>query len=175
MTGLNPTTHTILSISCLITSADLALLDPTGFNATIHHSPAQLAAMSPWCITQHTASGLTQQCLASPTTAYQAAADLLTYIKRYVPEKGKALLAGNSIHADKMFLMNPPWDVILEYLHYRLFDVSACKEMVRRWCSDEVLRRAPKKELRHTAREDVLESLQEARYYKTLFEGLSPS
>lgn len=47
------------------------------------------------------------------------------------------------------------------------------KEMVRRWAGQQILVGAPVKELRHTAREDVLESIQEARYYKTLIESLT--
>ncbi len=128
--------------------------------------------MSQWCITTHGNSGLTQQCLHSTTTADTAAKDLLAYLQRYIPEKGVALLAGNSIHADKAFLTQPPWNTVLEHLHYRLFDVSSMKEMVRRWCPEEVLRSAPKKEVRHEARGDIEESLEEARYYKKLLEGV---
>ena len=127
--------------------------------------------MNEWCITQHGASGLTQQCLESTTTADAAAEGLLQYIQRYVGEKGVALLAGNSIHADKMFLMREPWEEVLGWLHYRLFDVSAVKEMVRRWCAEEVLARAPVKKGCHTSREDVLESLEEARFYMRLLRG----
>ncbi|KAJ9615120.1 Phosphatidylinositol 3,4,5-trisphosphate-dependent Rac exchanger 2 protein [Cladophialophora chaetospira] len=173
MTGLNPSVDTILSISCILTNSDLAPLDSEGFNAVIHHTPQQLSQMSEWCIKTHGDSGLTQECTSSSTSAAEAAEQLLNYIKHFIPEPRRALLAGNSIHADRSFLMVEPWDRILEHLHYRLFDVSAMKEMVRRWGSDQVLMAAPRKELRHTAREDVLESIQEAQYYKTLIEGLS--
>ncbi|OAP63185.1 hypothetical protein AYL99_02412 [Fonsecaea erecta] len=161
-----------MSISCIITTADLAPLDTEGFHAVIFHAPEQLSQMSEWCVKTHGESGLTQECLASSTSAADAARQLLAYIKHYIPEPGRALLAGNSIHADRAFLAVPPWNAILEYLHYRLFDVSAMKEMVRRWASDAVLMAAPRKELRHTARADVLESIQEAQYYKSLIESI---
>ncbi|EXJ57231.1 hypothetical protein A1O7_07578 [Cladophialophora yegresii CBS 114405] len=173
MTGLNPSKDTILSISCILTTSDLAPLDPVGFNAIIYHTPEELAQMSDWCIKTHGDSGLTQECLSSSITANVAATQLLSYIKHYIPEPRRALLAGNSIHADRAFLMVPPWNIILGHLHYRLFDVSAMKEMVRRWASDQVLMAAPRKELRHTAREDVLESIQEALFYKGLVERMS--
>jgi hypothetical protein len=67
--------------------------------------------------------------------------------------------------------MEPPWDAILSHLHYRLFDVSAMKEMVRRWAPAEVLAAAPVKQLRHSAREDVLESIDEARFYMALLQA----
>ncbi|OAL32337.1 hypothetical protein AYO22_00359 [Fonsecaea multimorphosa] len=161
-----------MSISCIITTADLAPLDTEGFHAVIFHTPAQLSRMSEWCVKTHGESGLVQECLTSSTSAADAAGQLLAYIKHYVPEPGRALLAGNSIHADRAFLAVPPWNAILEHLHYRLFDVSAMKEMVRRWASESVLMAAPRKELRHTARADVLESIQEAQYYKSLIEGM---
>ncbi|EXJ87970.1 hypothetical protein A1O1_04897 [Capronia coronata CBS 617.96] len=171
MTGLNPQTDTIMSVACFLTTSDLQPLDPEGFEVVIQHTPQQLSSMSEWCVRTHGSTGLTQRCLASTTTAQVAADALLAYIKRYIPEPGRALLAGNSIHADKAFLMIPPWNVVLEHLHYRLFDVSAMKEMVRRWARPEVLESAPLKQLRHSAREDVLESIEEARYYKMLIEG----
>lgn len=172
MTGLDPTSDTIMSISCIITNSDLLPLDAAGFNAVIHHTADQLSSMSEWCVNTHGASGLTQSCLSSSTTAAAASAALLAYVKHHVPEPRRALLAGNSIHADRSFLSVAPWNAILEHLHYRLFDVSAMKEMVRRWASDEVLMNAPRKELKHTAHDDVLESLQEARYYKGLIEAM---
>lgn len=172
MTGLDPQTDTILSIACILTTSDLQPLDLDGFEAVIQHTPAQLSGMSEWCVRTHGATGLTQRCLDSTTTAQVAADALLAYIKHYIPEQGRALLAGNSIHADKAFLTVPPWNVVLQHLHYRLFDVSAMKEMVRRWASPEVLKHAPVKQLRHSAREDVWESIEEARYYKSLVEGM---
>ncbi len=172
MTGLDPSKDTILSIACFITNSTLDLIESNGCHAVIHHSRQQLDSMSEWCIHHHGASGLTQQCLDSTTTSEQASTGLLAYIKQHIPHSKTALLAGNSIHADKMFLTKSPWYQVLGYLHYRLFDVSACKEMVRRWCSDEILAGAPVKQLAHTAREDVLESIEEARYYKGLFERM---
>ncbi|KIW46612.1 uncharacterized protein PV06_02275 [Exophiala oligosperma] len=174
MTGLDPATDTIMSVSCVLTNSDLVPLDNEGFDAVIQHTPSQLSTMSEWCVRTHGASGLTRACIESTTTAPVAARALLQYVRRYVPEPRRALLAGNSVHADKMFLMAPPWNVILDHLHYRLFDVSATKEMIRRWASPAVLEDAPVKQLMHTAREDIRESLTEARYYKRLIEGLLP-
>lgn len=172
MTGLNPLSDTILSLCCFITDSNLNLLDTTGYDAVIHHSSTQLSSMNEWCINQHGKSGLTQQCLESTTTAEVAAEGLLDYVQRFVPVQGVALLAGNSIHADKMFLMCEPWQDVLKWLHYRLFDVSSVKEMVRRWCKEEVLRQCPVKKGCHTAREDVVESMEEARFYMGLLKSV---
>jgi len=173
MTGLNPTTDIILSISCFITTHDLNLLDAQGYHAIISTPTSTLTAMSEWCINTHTASGLVTACQA-PTaiSATQASDELLTYIKRYIPEPRTALLAGNSVHADKMFLVKQPWSGVIEHLHYRILDVSAIKEAARRWCSDDVLDRVPRKKNAHTAKEDILESLEEARFYMDLFKRM---
>jgi len=165
MTGLDPTTDTILEIHCLITTPTLDLLDPAGYTATIHHPSSILSSMSPWCQTTHAATGLTPAVLASTTTAEQAASGLLSYIRRFVPEPRTALLAGNTVHMDKMFLMREPYAPVIEYLHYRIFDVSAIKEAARRWCSEDVVVRVPVKKGGHRARDDILESIEEARYY----------
>ncbi|KEF60978.1 uncharacterized protein A1O9_02542 [Exophiala aquamarina CBS 119918] len=174
MTGLDSRTDTILSISVLLTTSDLTPLEPEGLTLCINHSEAQLASMSEWCTKTHTSTGLTTLCLNpnTSTTPTLAAAQILQYIKTYIPTPQTALLAGNSIHADRAFLMVPPWDAILAHLHYRLFDVSATKEMLRRWAPPEVLAAAPVKQLRHSAREDVLESIDEARFYMTLLKTL---
>ena len=113
-----------------------------------------------------------------------AAAQLLAYIQSHIPQRGVALLAGNSVHADRSFLAVEPWNVVLEHLHYRLFDVSAMKEAVRRWGGgaegeisrgegegDGLLGSWPEKKGLHTAREDILESIEEARWIKGIIEN----
>lgn len=172
MTGLDPARDTILSVACFVTTSDLAFLDRTGFSAVVQHSPAALAAMSPWCVDVHGRSGLTSAAQASQTTAADAAEQLLAYVRRHVPEAGVGLLAGNSVHADKMFLAREPWAKVLAHLHYRILDVSALKEAARRWAPAESLEGLPEKQGRHEARADILESIEEARFYKkTFFEG----
>ncbi|KAI9832940.1 MAG: hypothetical protein M1819_003970 [Sarea resinae] len=169
MTGLDPSTDSILQIACFITDAQLNVLDPTGFSAIIQHSQTRLAAMDEWCTRTHASTGLTRAALASTTTAPAAAAALLAYIKTYIPTAGRAMLAGNSVHADRAFLARAPYDAVLAHLHYRILDVSSIKEAARRWASDEALAAVPPKKLVHEAREDVLESIVEARYYRARF------
>ena len=172
MTGLNPETDHILEISCFITDANLDLLDTTGFHTTIHQPKSVLDAMNPWCIRTHGQTGLTAAVLESTTSAETAASALLAYVQRFVPQKGVALLAGNSVHADRMFLAKDPYASVLGWLHYRILDVSAVKEAVRRWCREEVLRDAPVKKGVHAARDDILESIAEMKFYKErIFDG----
>lgn len=171
MTGLDPQTDHILQICCFITDAQLNVLDPHGFEVVVHHPQSVLDGMSQWCIDTHGRSGLTAAVQASSTRPEQAAAELLKYIKTYVPEPRTALLAGNSVHADKAFLRREPYKPVLEWLHYRILDVSAIKEAVRRWGSDEMLQNAPPKKGVHLAKDDILESIEEMKYYRRCLFG----
>jgi oligoribonuclease len=169
MTGLDPENDTIMSLACFITDHGLNLLDDNGFEAVIHHRKEELDQMGEWCTQHHGDSGLTEACLNSTTTPDQAAEGLLQYIKTYVPKSRTALLAGNSVHADKSFLVKAPYDAVIEHLHYRILDVSSIKEAARRWAPLRVLRNIPQKKMLHEARQDILESIEEAKFYRNVF------
>lgn len=169
MTGLNLESDTIMSLACFITDHDLNLLDDQGYEAVIHHSQAQIDGMGEWCRSHHGASGLSEACLNSSMTAETAAEELLAYIQRFVPDRRRALLAGNTVHADRSFLVKEPWTRVIRHLHHRILDVSAIKEAARRWAPDEALKRSPQKAGKHEAKADILESIEEARYYKRVF------
>lgn len=166
MTGLDPEKETIMSIACFITDAQLKLQDEQGWESIIHHDKSTLDRMDEWCTRTHGASGLTAACMESTTTKEQAAEGLLEYVKKYVPQGRRGLLAGNSIHCDRAFLSQPPYNRITDYLSYRILDVSSLKEAAKRWAPDDVLLGVPSKKLLHQAREDILESIEEAKYYR---------
>ena len=52
-----------------------------------------------------------------------------------------------------------------QHLHYRNIDVSSIKELTRRWYP-RVYFQLPKKHGGHRALADILESIQELRYYR---------
>ncbi|KAJ5674166.1 hypothetical protein N7462_009605 [Penicillium macrosclerotiorum] len=166
MTGLNPEHDQILQICCFITDAQLQLLEPDGFEVVIHQPDSLLDSMSQWCIDTHGRTGLTAAVRASTTSATAAADSLMAYIRRHVSAPRTALLAGNSVHADKAFLARGPYAPILEFLHYRILDVSTIKEAARRWASNELLEQVPTKREVHLARDDILESIAEMRFYR---------
>ena len=86
-------------------------------------------------------SGLTQACMTSPHTREYVEKAVLEYIKKWVPEKRTAVLAGNSVHADRSFLVEEMPDVI-DWLHYRWLLSSdpcahysdVCGRIVGEWC-----------------------------------------
>ena len=172
MTGLDAEKDQILQICCFITDADLRLLDSTGFERVIHQPKSTMDRMNAWCIDTHGRTGLTAAVLASSVTAESAAADLLAYIQRFVPQRQTGLLAGNSVHADKAFLARGPYAAVLDWLHYRIVDVSTLKEAARRWGSDDLLASVPPKREVHLAKDEILESIEEMRFYRQrLFGG----
>ncbi|KAL8937004.1 MAG: hypothetical protein Q9211_003908 [Gyalolechia sp. 1 TL-2023] len=169
MTGLDVDNDEIISLCCFITDAQLQLLDDKSCEAVIHLDKSRLDAMDEWCKTTHGRSGLTAASIASTTTAEEAANNLLAYIEKHIPRSRIGVLAGNSVHADKAFLRKPPFDSVIRHLHYRIFDVSTIREAARRWAPVEVLDKAPLKQGLHQAREDILESIAEAKFYRDVF------
>ena len=169
MTGLDTDKDTIMSLACFITDYELNMLDEQGYEVVIHHTKEQLDNMGEWCQSHHGSSGLTQACLDSTITAEQAAEELMTYIQSHVPERKKALLAGNTVHADQRFLRKEPYRKVVSFLHHRIFDVSAIKEAAKRWSDEAVLKKSPQKAGKHEAKADILESIAEAKYYKEQF------
>ena len=165
MTGLDPETDEILEIACIVTTPDLHPLDD-GFTTILHVPASRLDAMGPWCVETHAATGLTPAVLASNVTHEEAATNLLSYVKSHVKEPRKGLLAGNTVHMDRMFLARPPYDAVVEYLHYRILDVSSLKEAAKRWCGRDIVEGVPRKKTGHRALDDILESIEEARYYR---------
>ena len=169
MTGLDIDNDHIISISCFITDAQMNLLDDQGFDIVVHLDNSTLDGMGEWCTRTHSESGLIAASVTSTITPQAAAESLLQYIKKHVPKPKTGLLAGNSVHADKAFLRKPPYLAVMNHLHYRILDVSTIKEAARRWAPAEVLNEVPKKKGLHQAREDILESIEEAKFYRDVF------
>jgi len=169
MTGLDRKNDTIMSICCIITDAQLNVVDPTGYEVMIHHDQSAMDKMGEWCASTHGRTGLTAACLASSIDAEEAADGLLAYIKQHVPYEGVGLLAGSSVHCDKEFLSKEPYDRVIRYLHFRILDVSSIKEAVKRWSGEYEISHVPPKKGLHEAREDILDSIEEARYYRKVF------
>ncbi|KAK9470622.1 uncharacterized protein V1510DRAFT_422567 [Dipodascopsis tothii] len=162
-TGLDVYNDQIIEICCMITDADLNLLDDVGYESVVHCSKAKMDAMDEWCVTHHGQSGLTAKVIASTRTMAEVEAELLAYIKKYVPTERLGILAGNSVHMDKEF-MRKDMPSVVQYLHYRLVDVSTISELGKRRIPQRWLQRPPKT-YAHTAKSDILESIAELQWY----------
>jgi oligoribonuclease len=173
MTGLNPDTECLVEIAAVITDFDLNVLDE-GIDLVIKPRAGTVEAMGDFVRKMHTDSGLIKE-FASGIELEEAESLVLEYIKKYIPNAKTAPLAGNTIGTDRMFITKymPNLDA---HLHYRNIDVSTVKELGKRWYP-KVYFQAPKKDGGHRALADILESIEELRYYrKTVFvEGPGPS
>ncbi|GAA3595467.1 oligoribonuclease [Klugiella xanthotipulae] len=163
MTGLDPSIDELVEIAVVITDFDLAPLD-AGFSIVIAPSEAAYNNMGEFVLNMHTESGLLAEIPGGVPVA-QAEKQVIEYIDRFVPSGKRALLAGNTIGTDRMFLARymPTLD---EHLHYRNIDVSSIKELARRWFPPTYYN-APEKNGGHRALADILESIRELAYYRS--------
>jgi oligoribonuclease len=166
MTGLNTEVDCLVEVAVVITNSELEVLD-AGLEVVIKPTPEGLANMNDFVRDMHTKSGLIEQ-FDSGLDLEEAERIVLEYVQRFVPDARTAPLAGNSIGTDRMFL-NRYMPKLDQHLHYRNIDVSSIKELSRRWFP-RVYFNLPKKAGDHRALADILESIEELRYYrKTVF------
>lgn len=162
MTGLDLGADALVEIAAVVTDSELNVLGD-GIDIIIKPPAEALEQMNDFVRTMHTTSGLLTE-LETGTTLADAEARVLDYIRTFVPEPGKAPLAGNSVGTDKMFIDRDMTD-LAAHLHYRIIDVSSIKELARRWYP-RVYFASPTKNGGHRALADILESIDELRYYR---------
>ena len=173
MTGLDLENDELIEVAVIVTDSELRPLDP-GIDVLIKPSASALAGMNDFVREMHTKSGLLDE-LERAGTLEAATSEVMTYLKRLVPESGKALLAGNSVGTDKAFLAKD-MPAVIEHLHYRLIDVSSIKELARRWYPRTFFK-SPEKHGGHRALADIRESIRELSYYRSVLlpKGEGPS
>ena len=164
MSGLDPENDRLLEIAVIVTGSDLAprIEGPV---LVIHQSDALLDGMDSWNKGTHGRSGLIEKVKASTVTEAQAEQQILDFVSAYAP-KGCAPMCGNSISQDRRFLVKymPKLEA---FFHYRNVDVSALKELAKRWRPD--IYNSFKKQQKHTALADVHESIDELVHYREHF------
>ena len=163
MTGLDLGSDLLIEVAALVTDSELNVLGE-GVDVVIGATAEQLERMPPVVREMHATSGLTEQVLTATTTLREAEELVLAYVREWVPDVRKAPLCGNSIGTDRGFLVRDMAELDA-HLHYRMVDVSSVKELARRWYP-RVYYNAPKKGGGHRALADILESVQELRYYR---------
>ncbi|MEZ0448205.1 oligoribonuclease [Cellulomonas sp. ICMP 17802] len=162
MTGLDLGADALVEVAAVVTDSELRVLGE-GVDVIIAPPPEALEQMNDFVRTMHTTSGLLDG-LAGGTTLEDAQAKVLEYVRTWVPDPGKAPLAGNSVGTDKAFLDRDMTELV-GHLHYRVIDVSSIKELARRWYP-RVYFASPRKNGGHRALADILESIDELRYYR---------
>ena len=161
MTGLNPDSDRIIEIAMLVTDPDLGLV-AEGPVLVLHQPDAVLEAMDSWNRGTHKKSGLIDKVRASRLAEAEAEAQAVAFLRQHVPANASPM-CGNSICQDRRFLAR--WMPQLEaHFHYRNLDVSTLKELVRRWKPEAA--KGFSKEGKHEALADILESIEELKYYR---------
>ena len=161
MTGLQPDSDRIIEIALMVTAPDLTAV-AQGPVLVVHQPDEVLEAMDAWNKGTHGRSGLIDKVKASTLDEAQAEQAALDFLAAHVPANVSPM-CGNSICQDRRFLAR--WMPKLEaYFHYRNLDVSTLKELAKRW-KPEVLKGVVK-ESKHEALADILESIEELKYYR---------
>lgn len=164
MTGLDTINDRIIEIATVVTDAQLNII-AEGPVFAIHQPDEVLEKMDTWNTRQHTGSGLITRIKNCTTTLEEAQAATIEFLLHHVPP-GKSPMCGNSICQDRRFLFRS-MPKLEQYFHYRNLDVSTLKELVLRWSPSII--NGFKKETRHRALDDILDSIAELKHYREHF------
>jgi oligoribonuclease len=164
MTGLDTQQDQIIEIATVVTDANLVIL-AQGPVIAIHQPDEIMGAMDEWNTSHHGASGLTSRVAQSTSTVADAERETLDFLRQHVLP-GKSPMCGNSICQDRRFMarLMPELEA---FFHYRNLDVSTLKELARLWSPG--LAAGFAKKGAHLALDDILESIDELKYYRECF------
>jgi len=164
MTGLDPDTDLIIEIATIITDKDLNII-AEGPVLAVHQPDEAIAAMDDWNQKHHGQSGLIDRIKASTIDDAEAERQTIEFLEKWVPAN-KSPICGNSICQDRRFLYRY-MPKLEDYFHYRNLDVSTLKELANRWAPE--LQKGFKKKSVHKALDDIIESIDEMKYYREHF------
>ena len=164
MTGLDPDNDRIIEVAVVVTDSELNVL-AEGPVFAIHQPDEVLDRMDAWNKGTHGRSGLIDRVKASTVTEADAEKALIDLLKNFVPA-GKSPMCGNSICQDRRFMARG-MPKLEAFFHYRNLDVSTLKELCKRWKPS--IAGGFKKHQKHTALADIIESIEELRYYREHF------
>lgn len=159
MTGLEDGDQ-ILEFGMVLTDPDMKELLPP-VHAVLSCPESVLQNMGPWCQEHHTKSGLLS--LVRKSDLKIQALDTLVYEKiKPLMQDQSIILAGNSIHTDRRFIIKH-MPMFNQLLHYRMLDVSTLKILHGQWSKDAAFEKGDSP---HRSLEDIYLSIQELKYYK---------
>jgi oligoribonuclease len=163
MTGLDYVSDALIEIACVVTDFDL---NPLGEGVDLIIKPPAEAVehMDEFVHSMHEKSGLLAE-LDSGITIQEAQEQVLAYVREHCTDGSRPPLAGNTVATDRAFISRDMPDLDA-FLHYRIVDVSSIKELARRWYPRTYFA-APAKRGNHRALADILESIEELRYYRS--------
>lgn len=163
MTGLDPIEDRILEVAVIATNWDFTEI--ATYQAAVKVGPRLVekrmkVARDFWDANPSVRDALVAQ--NNSDTAKNGRAvenELLAFIDEHFVPDTRILLAGNSIHQDRRFIVNE-WSRLDARLHYRMLDVSAWKVVFE----GKYKKKFAKPEM-HRAIDDIRGSIQELQYY----------
>lgn len=164
MTGLDPVEDRILEIAAIATDWDYNEI--ATYEAAVKVGPRLVErrmlkgpAAPFFAAYPETRDALIKQNLEHGRSGRTIENELLEFIDKHFEEGKPVLLAGNSIHMDRRFIINE-WHRFDSRLHYRMLDVSAWKVVFE----GKYKKRFAKPEA-HRALSDIRGSIEELKYY----------
>lgn len=156
MTGLEPTKDVILEIAAEVTDFNFKTL--ASYEALIEQPEVALSGMNEWAANQHGLSGLTDRVRKHGRPEDEVKHELVGFIRAQFGDE-PAILAGNSIHNDRIFIKQW-WPEVDALLHYRMLDVTSFKIVMQGKYDNEY-----EKKDAHRAFDDIQASIAELQYY----------
>lgn len=160
MTGLDPIEDRILEVAAIVT--DWELHELAQYEAAVKVGPRLVERRMKipfWETHADVRDALIKQNNEQGRSGRTIENELLAFIDEHFPADLPVLLAGNSIHQDRRFIINE-WHRLDARLHYRMLDVSAWKLVFEnkyhiKFAKPEV----------HRALDDIRGSMAELKYY----------
>lgn len=160
MTGLDVGRDVILEVAAEVTDFDFKTL--ASYEALVKHPDEILDGMTEWPRQQHASSGLTERVRTQGRPEGDVQHELVGFIKAQFGDE-PAILAGNSIHNDRIFIKKW-WPEVEALLHYRMLDVTSFKILMQGKYHAEY-----EKKDAHRAFDDIQASIAELQYYLEWF------
>jgi len=159
MTGLDPLEDRILEVGAIITDWDFTEI--ASFEAVKKVGPNLIKKRMVGPFWEENAGArdalIAQNELGKNGRAVEN--ELLAFIDEHIGKEKKVLLAGNSIHQDRRFIVSE-WPRLNDRLHYRMLDVTAWKVVFEAKYGKKFA-----KPEAHRALEDIRGSIEELNYY----------
>ena len=159
MTGLDPNKDRILEVAAIVT--DWNMKELATYEAVKKVSTGLIKKRMVgefWERYSQVKDGLVAQ-NAHGKSSTVVEDELLAFLDEWFPGEERIILAGNSIHQDRKFIINE-WPRLDKRLHYRMLDVSAWKVVF-----EHKFNRKFSKPEAHRALSDIRGSIEELQYY----------
>lgn len=162
MTGLDPVEDRILEVAVIATDWDFKEI--ATYEGIVKVGPRLVERRMNvgkvfWDANPEARDGLQKQNLELGRSGRTIENELLEFLDEHFEAGIPVLLAGNSIHQDRRFIVNE-WHRLDERLHYRMLDVTAWKVVME----GKFKKRFAKPE-EHRALGDIRGSIMELKYY----------